>query len=303
MYPFAEGVAKDAREKTYEYKTIDEKSLTVKDIEIFYDTPAWELMKAIKSNNINKIKSLLDENRSLVNVSSPKFDATPIFWSIRAERYEATKLLLEYGANPNYQSKIIGSNPMFTAISHSWDDNEANEDPKFVKLLLAYGADPNSVYCTPKEIGTSNSIECGTSALSYAVTRGFDKVKLLVESGANINYKPPSGETAAIVALTMEKIDIAYYLIVEQNASIVDPYYFYSFDDDKLELNDPRYPVDLLRYWVLDLDSNEYKVKMEIVKEFKRQGIDYSKTKPEERILEYIKKLFPINWMEYLKRY
>ena len=286
-----------------ENKTIDDKSLTIKDIEIFYETPAWELMEAIKSSNFYKVRSLLDENRSLANVSSPKFDITPIFWSIRTDRYKATKLLLDYGANPNYQSKIVGSNPLFATISHLWDDIDVDEDSRFVKLLLDNGADPNSIYWAPKEKGTSNSIECGTSALSYAVTRGFDKVKLLVKAGADINYKSPSGETATIVALTMEKIDIAYYLIAEQNASIVDPYYFYSFDDDKLELNDPRYPVDLLRYWVLDLDSKEYKVKMEIIKEFKRQGIDYSNTKPEERILEYIKKLFPKNWMEYLKRY
>lgn len=34
--------------------------------------------------------------------------------------------------------------------------------------------------------------------------------------------------------------------------------------------NDKFYPVDILRYWVYDLDSKEYKIKMEIVKEFVR---------------------------------
>jgi hypothetical protein len=59
----------------------------------------------------------------------------------------------------------------------------------------------------------------------------------------------------------------AYYLIIEKKAKINEPY----FRGEHMALpgenpNDEFYPVDILRNWVYPLDSEEYKLKMEIVK-------------------------------------
>lgn len=68
--------------------------------------------------------------------------------------------------------------------------------------------------------------------------------------------------------------------------------------------NDKFYPVDILRDWVYDLDSEKYKIKMEIVAEFARQGVNYWETKITNiRTLEHIKKRYPNTWEEYIKKY
>jgi hypothetical protein len=61
--------------------------------------------------------------------------------------------------------------------------------------------------------------------------------------------------------------------------------------------------VDILRNWVYDLDSDKYKIKMEIGAEFVRQGVNYWETKIPESTLEHIKKRYPDTWEEYIKKY
>jgi hypothetical protein len=96
--------------------------------------------------------------------------------------------------------------------------------------------------------------------------------------------------------------EYAHYLIVEKKAKITEPTYKGEsyFNEDP---NEKFFPVDLLRYWVFDLDSKEYKIKMEIIEEFARQGVNYWDTKINQRTLEHIQKLYPDRWEEYIKKY
>lgn len=92
---------------------------------------------------------------------------------------------------------------------------------------------------------------------------GIEKTKALVEGGADINYKTKSGYTAAIVALqiggsygTIEAMQYSYYLITEKKAKIDEPYYKpenVTMPNDNQ--NDKFYPVDILRNWITQLDS------------------------------------------------
>ena len=136
-----------------------------------------------------------------------------------------------------------------------------------------------------------NSIPCG-----------IEKTKALVEAGANINYKTKRGNTAAMEALYGNAPEYAYYLIVEKKAKVSEPYYRRA-NYGNLDPNEKLYPVSLLRYWVFDLDSEEYKMKMGIVEEFARQGVNYWDTKIHNDKLEQIKKLYPDTWEEYIKKY
>ena len=61
--------------------------------------------------------------------------------------------------------------------------------------------------------------------------------------------------------------------------------------------------VYMLRLLVYPLDSEMHKIKMEIVKEFKRQGIDYFSEPIPEQSLKLVKMLYPDNWEEYLRQY
>lgn len=280
-----------------------DKKLTVEDIEIFRDTPAWDFAKALEKSNLRKAKKILADNGDLVDYQDPEFGTTLLMRAISTENFKAVEFLLENAANPNIVS-TTGTTALFRAVSHSWKDVTANTDPKYVKIMLEYGADPNIPYCAPEAEGTTSPIECGTSPLMYATQRGFEKVKLLVEAGAKIDYKTELGKTAAIIALLNEKVDVAHFLIVEKKAKVNEPYYYYNlFDRSKIIYEKPHYPIELLENWLFNLGSEEHKLKMEIVEEFKRQGQDYWSMKKHPKTVERIKKTRPENWEEYLTKY
>ena len=66
----------------------DEK-LTVKDIEIFKDTPAWALAKALEKYDLRKAKEMLSDNRDLANYQDPEFGTTLLMRAISTENYKA----------------------------------------------------------------------------------------------------------------------------------------------------------------------------------------------------------------------
>lgn len=279
--------------------------LTVQDIEIFKKTIAWDLVQAVNENDVIKIQNVLKKNSELVNFQEPIFGTTPLMWAVSSEKYQSAKALLDNGADPNIISKT-GTTALFRAVSFSWEDTQANEDPKFVKLLLGYDANPNINYCSPKIEGQTDPIECGTSPLMHSVFRGFEKVKLLVNAGANVNYKTETGKTASIEALLMKDVNTAYYLIVEKKSNITEPYYFYDIINDTIiDKEKPHYPVDLLLDWTFEINSSEYQKKKEIIAAFKNQGIDYESRKANisNLILRRIKKIYPTDWEEYIKKY
>jgi ankyrin repeat protein len=226
-------------------------------------------------------------------------------WAICSEKYLPAKVLLENGANPNIIS-TTGTTALFGAISFGWNETMAKKDENFVKLLLDYKANPNINYCAPITEGEISPIECGTSPLIHSISRGFEKVKLLVESGADINYKTKSGNNAAYEALLMKDIEAAYFLIVEHNAKITEPVYSYSLDNaDTLDQNKMHYPVDLLLDWTMEINSSDYQKKKQIIAEFMNQGIDYESRKDNisKIILRKIKKIHPKDWKEYIYEY
>jgi ankyrin repeat protein len=273
--------------------------------DIFINTIAKDLIFAIEVDNYNEIKKIISQNPKVMNVQDPYYGITPLIWAVGTEKYEGTKALLDCGADPNLISNL-GTTALFQSVSFSWFNKKSNNDTKILKLLLQYNADPNICYCSPKVNDKTDIIECGTSPLIHSVNFELEKVKILINAGANINYKTKTGITAAIEALTQEEIDNAHYLIVHQNALVNEPYYHYSFNEaDTIEYSKPHYPVDLLLDLVYDLDSKEYKKKQEIVKEFKRQGVDYDSRKPNIRknILRYIQENYKDNWEEYIQKY
>jgi len=74
-------------------------------------------------------------------------------------------------------------------------------DIKMVKLLLSFKADPN----------VTNE---GYSALRYASEQGHvEVIKLLIESGAQIDFADPDGFTALMSAAANDKTDAIKYLL------------------------------------------------------------------------------------------
>lgn len=280
-----------------------ENGSTIRDVEIFKGTPAWDLARALDRKNIKEASQIVKKDRSIINYQDPKFGITLLIRSVLTENEKAVDFLLNNKAEVNIVAKI-GGTALFYAVPYFWNDVYSNEDGKYVKKLLLAGADPNIPFCSPKLEGVSSPIECGTSPLMHATQRGMDKVRLLVEHGANINYKTELGHTAAIQALINNEVDVAHYLIVEKKARINEPYYYYIFGSDSIiDINHPHYPVSLLEDWLYEIGSPEHQQKMAIVEEFLKQGQDYWKIEKHPKTVERIKILYPDKWKYYLDNY
>ena len=278
-------------------------------INIFKDTPVWELAVAVKEQKTAAIEKLAKDKPELLNYQDPKYKVTLLLWAVGMEKYHSAEALLQCGADPNIASvryeTYSEETPLSVAANFSWVDTVAKKDPKYVKLLLKYGADPNWSY-----IGHERGMEPGTNILMKSIGCGIEKTKALVEAGADINHKTKSGRTAAVKALlaggptsTLERNAYAHYLIAEKKAKVSEPYHRSIKAYGNEDPNEKFFPVNILRDWTFAIGSQKYQMKMEIVEEFARQGVNYWDTKIPSDILKEIKKRYPDTWQEYIKQY
>lgn len=277
-----------------------------RDIEIFNQTPAWDLVKAIDNDNTEGIKLIIQSDTSLLNYQEPTFGITPLQRAVGSRHYEATKLLLELGANPNLKSDI-GDSPIYEALGDGWYNTTVEESPSMLNLLFQFGADPNIIYESHNDDGVVDAIENKTSPLIYAIaySSGNKKIQSLLEHGADINYRTPLGTTPTVEALRMKNIEIAHLLIVDGHTDISEPYYYYKIGTTEIDSLNPKYPIELLLHLVYDIPSHEYTLKSEIIQVFQNEGWDYNHLKKNipKHILERIRQKHSDNLEEYLNKY
>lgn len=118
----------------------------INNINIYKNTPAWELAQAVKGEKTKTIEKIAKDNPGPLNYQEAKYGATLLLWSVGMEKYKSAETLLKCGADPNIASTVEGETPLFLASGFSWVDTKAKKDAKYVKLLLNYGADPNKNY-------------------------------------------------------------------------------------------------------------------------------------------------------------
>ncbi|MBJ2183865.1 MAG: hypothetical protein JFR38_05045 [Muribaculaceae bacterium] len=280
-----------------------EKNIRWGDINLFKDTPAWELVCAVEFGSTKKIERILEENPELVYYKEPQWGLTPLHRAVGKRKYKSAETLLKSGANPNVRLNN-GWPLIFDAISPEWGTNYGKKDLRMLELLLKYGADPNF---NMEGDSTFNNGNPDISPLIFAnrPLSKIDKTKLLVEHGADINYTTRHGANAATMALRYGLIENAHYLIVEKGADISKPYYHDKLETPGINFDQPFYPVDDLVELMYPLDSREYQLKKEIIQVFESKGINYSERKKElaYRMLDHIKHLYPDSWEDYLEKY
>ena len=273
----------------------------------FQGTKAWNLAKAIDDQNIREIRRQVVVLKVPIDTKDRKKLFTPLMYAVFNNDIQSVKVLLELGADPNIPTDSIsdkGDNSVIIASRYS------DISIEILKLLLKYGGNPNSTECGRNyDIEGDWTIARGTALgkaihlSNYYEKDNFDKVRILVGAGADVNLRTEDSPVGVIErALVLDRMDIVLYLL-KHGAD-----YKWRLEESDGEGN-PYYEDILyrLRQSVFRLDSQQYKDKLKVIKFLKDRGLDYWKSPIPEYVIDVIKKqIKPKNNAElqyYLKRY
>ena len=258
-----------------------------KDIRLFRNTPVWKLAKAVDKEDVEKINYLVKNKNVPIDFQEARFGQTLLIWATYCGREKSVEALLKLGADPNLQDHYDGDNAMLIASGSSfYSENWCRSN--LLRMILQYGGDPNS---QTFRIQNEREDYGGKTPLTKASGVCLEKVKLLVDAGADIDYiSENSSNNPLRGALLRKKVDIVKYLLIEKKANYHNAETSITIQGDTITV------LKRLRDWTFPLDSEEYKIKMEIVEYMKEQGEDYwSYPIPKD-----IQKRYP---QEYLDKY
>lgn len=274
---------------------VDRTKLIGMDYRTFQGTPAWELAKAVQDGNRKKIESIVSQNPGLINYQSPEFGLTLLHLTILNWQFKSFKILLENNADVSIHDSVTGASPLM----HACDLQTFGK--KYVELLIKYGANVNDVEVGPRKQGNSTR---RTPLINAAITGSKSIVKLLVDRGADVNYKNEYGQTALTEAVMQRNYKIALYLL-EHGADYTIPIFVRPGKSrpHRPEEDVPMYLVDVLREDFFDINSGEWKDKQKIISFLREHGVEYKDAPIPDYIVEKAKEKYPKNWQEYLEKY
>jgi ankyrin repeat protein len=151
-----------------------------------------ELFKAIKENNIEKVKSLILDRSADINAID-ELGNTTLMRAAERGSTEVVKLLLDHGADINTKDEH-GETALMRAVA-GYGNTET------VNLLLERGADINTIN------------ELGNTTLIRAAERGHTEVvNLLIDRGADINAINLQSQTALMMTAFHKHTEIVKLL-------------------------------------------------------------------------------------------
>ena len=165
--------------------------------QVFTTEPAVSLARAVQVGDLDRVRRLVSTGTP-VDVKGYQ-GATPIYWALRTGAAQSFRLLLELGADPNGILEN-GSTVLHMSV--------VNPNPIYLAMLLRAGANPNL-----REPG-----DLQLTPLFYAIpvnsTLGdFDRVRMLVEAGADVNRTSGLGGVVLLDAAAAMRYDIVFYLL------------------------------------------------------------------------------------------
>lgn len=169
------------------------------------------VIKAIKTNQIQELKKLLDQgyslNERIPSIGNYDDDYTALGIAARDGQDHIVKLLLDYGADITLLNGIMGATPAHEAAYAGY--------PEVIKTLMDYKNEDSGKVMDINAQGGYN----GMTALHDAVWQNnFEAVKALVRAGAALTLISHSGLTPRKLAELYQFNDIADFLLkVEKN--------------------------------------------------------------------------------------
>lgn len=278
---------------------VSKSELTGRDYRLFQNTPAWDLAQAVQDEDVKEIDKIVKESPELINYQEPKYGNTLLMLTIMNQQMKPFKALLERNADVSIHNTYDGTSALIEACRLKF------YDIKYAQMLIDYGADINDVETGERKKGNSTR---ETPLISATNSGKIEFVELLVKNGVNINYKNEFGQSALSQSVKLKNYDISLYLL-QNGADYKQPVFYrpdYTMPSELEDPNDKGEPVylwDVLREDFSDLDTDEYKNKMQIVDFLKSKGIDYRAMPIPDYIREKAKEEYPETWQEYLEKY
>jgi ankyrin repeat protein len=164
--------------------------------DMFKDAKEVALVEAATGGDAAKVKSVASHGGNVNAVSSE--GPSPLLWAIHADNLAGVRALLEAGADPNLRmDPLDGLTALEVVIS--------NGHSEMLRLMLAHGADPNLV---PSDRAAERSL------LATAAFEGYlENVKLLVQAGAEINFRDEHHQSAVQAAIDGGHYEVVLYLL------------------------------------------------------------------------------------------
>jgi len=229
----------------------------------FDNTPASDLAKAVKEENIKKISKIIKVNPELIEYQDPIWGMNLLCLSIVNNKRKAFKILLANGANVDgFCGKRYVTTPLIDAINHL-----DNCDTFFVEELLKNNCDVSRKAVTIDEKGSIAENLPLFSSVAVRSNNGevcTEISKMLINNGANLNatkltspYKRPF--TIVDQCLLSLNFDLLLYLFSEDKIEIPD-----YIEDETIE---GITKVDFIEYLNFDyftnVASSEFQIKRE----------------------------------------
>lgn len=268
-------------------KNVDKSELTGGDYRLFQGTPAWELAKAVRDENVNGIEQIVKKEPKLIDYQEPKYGNTLLKMTVMNQQMASFKALIANKADVEIHNTFSGASALIEACSSK------HYDIKYAELLLKSGANVNDVETGKRKAGNSTRL---SPLMAAAKTGNIYLVELLVKNGADINYVNEFKQSALSIAMLTAKYDIALYLL--QGGADYKAPVFYREEESK-----QMYLVDVLREAFVDLDTNEHKNKMKIVAFLESKGVSYKNAPIPDYIKKKAQENYPNNWKDYLEKY
>jgi hypothetical protein len=164
----------------------------------YFDGAARQAAVAIDDGKPDELTALVD--RGLVIDEGGRDKMTLLWYAIIGGHYDAARKLVELGARPDENGVSPLGNPLHHALT---------SDTRLLEAFLDAG------------LPLDHQLASGTSLLQRSVfgEGAMERVKLLVQRGANINHRDNLGGTALDEAIAIRKPEIAIFL-VERGADV-----------------------------------------------------------------------------------
>ena len=208
---------------------------------IFVREGSFKLAEAVKEKKHDEIRKLITSGIDINILGKGGF--TVLMVALLKDDIVTFSLLLELGANPNLPLEN-GSSVMYQSVIFG--------DIKFLKEALMFKGNPN-IY----------NNETKRYALHEAVApQKLEYVKLLVESGADMNVVDGVNSTPLLTAGSLEQYDVAYYLLL--NGA-----------DYKIGNRWNKTIVDRINESFLDHNAEQYQYLLKTKKLLIKNGVDF----------------------------